>query len=188
MKKPQIAVILGSIREGRNGIKVFRWLQEVLPTFDQADYDFVDLKDFNLPMFADAVSPKSREGKHENPEVEKWLERVAAADGYIFVTPEYNHSVSSVLKNAVDYEYKAWNGKPLGLVSYGGAGGGLRAVEHWRQIAAELQMYDVRDQVSIPFVWNAFDEAGHLENEEAHKDGLGRMLKNIVDLTECLKR
>ena len=169
MNKPKILVILGSIREGRAGEGVAKWFMEAVRSIDSAELEFVDLKDWPMPMFADAQSPSMRTGPHPNPMVQKWLDKVAGADGYIIITPEYNHSFSSVLKNALDYPYKEWNEKPIGFVGYGGFAGGARAVEHLRQVAGELRMYAVRDQVLIPVVWAAFDEKGNLLNAATHE-------------------
>ncbi len=168
MNKPKILVILGSIREGRAGEKIAKWFMDAIKTVDSAEFELVDLKDWPLPMFADAQTPSTRTWAHPNPLVQKWLEKVAGADGYIIITPEYNHSYPAALKNVLDYPYKEWNNKVIGFVGYGGFAGGSRAVEHLRQIAAELQMYDVREQVLIPVVWQAFDQAGNLLNAEMH--------------------
>lgn len=187
MNKPKIQVILGSIREGRNGKKVADWFMNIAKSFDTAEFELVDLLDYPLPLFADAVPSSMREGPHANPQVQKWLDKVRSADGYIMITPEYNHSYSSVLKNAIDYPYKEWADKFIGFVGYGGMAGGARAVEHLRQVAGELHMYDVRDQVLIPAVWAAFDENGQLNHAEMHEKNAKLMLSKVIELTNKVR-
>lgn len=178
MNKPNLLVILGSIREQRSGDKVARWFMQAVQQNTNANLELLDLKDYPLPLYADAVSASHRQGPHANPDVQRWLDKVSAADGYIVITPEYNHSYSSVLKNAMDYAYHEWTNKAVGLVSYGGASGGLRAAEHLRQVVGELHMYDVRDQVAIQFVWEAFDEAGNLK---LHAENQAKLANIVVD-------
>lgn len=181
MNKPNILVILGSIRNGRNGKKVADWFMNVAQNFPFANLSLADLKDHPLPMFDDATPPSQRELlQHDNPAVKSWLEKVHQADGYVIITPEYNHSVPAVLKNALDFPFKEWHNKPVGFVSYGGLAGGVRAVEHLRGIVGELHMHDVREQVIIPAIWSAFDQEGNL----AHHDSLAKtalaMLEQIT--------
>ena len=118
---------MGSIREGRAGIKVADWFMKAVESGQNAQVELVDLKEYPLPLFVDAVSPSSREGVHPVPEVEAWLAKLKEADGYIFVTPEYNHSLPGAFKNALDYVYKEVYNKPLGIVSYGALPAGSRA-------------------------------------------------------------
>ncbi|MEI7498256.1 MAG: NAD(P)H-dependent oxidoreductase [Candidatus Falkowbacteria bacterium] len=187
MNKPQIKVILGSIREGRAGIKVAEWYMKTVKNLDTADFELLDLKDYPLPLFADAELPGMRQGDHANPEVNRWLKKLESGDGFIFVTPEYNHSYTSVLKNAIDYAYKEWVGKPIGFVGYGGFAGGARAVEQLRLVAAELRMYSVRDQVVVPAVWAAFDQDGQLIGAEAHAKNALALTENVISLANKLR-
>lgn len=165
--KPKIQIILGSVRQGRNGEKVASWLMRALKDNQSAELELVDLKDFNLPIFDDAVSPSYREGEHENPVVKKWLDKMSEADGYIIATAEYNHSVPGALKNAIDFIFKEWKDKAVGFVGYGGSSGGSRAIEHLRQITAEINMHGIREQLLIPMVWAAFDDQGELLDKNA---------------------
>lgn len=177
MNRPKIHVILGSIREGRAGEKVAAWFMDAMKDCESAQLKLIDLRDFPLPLFADATPPSQRKGPHGDPAVQKWLDEVSEADGFIIITPEYNHGYSSVLKNAIDYGYHEWADKSVGFVSYGGLSGGSRAVEQLRQVAGELHMYDVRDQVLIPMIWAAFDENGKLN----HAESLAKTAKLVVD-------
>lgn len=186
MNKPKIKVILGSTREGRSGEKVANWVMKSLQAETTAEVSLLDLKDYPLPFFADPVPPSVRQGIHPLPEVQKWIDQVGEANGFIIITPEYNHSFSAVLKNALDYPFKEWHDKPVGFVSYGGAAGGTRAVEQLRQVVGEMRMFDVRDQVAIPLVWMAFDEAGNLQNAESHEKNLKLVFNKVVELANKL--
>lgn len=142
----RIAVILGSTRPGRNGEQVARWVLDHASRRDDATFELVDLADHPLPHLDEAVPPSR--GRYEHEHTRAWAQKIASYDGYVIVTPEYNHSTSGVLKNAMDYLYAEWNNKAVGFVSYGSAGG-VRAVEHLRLVAGELQMADVRQQVAL---------------------------------------
>lgn len=188
MNKPTIAVILGSIREGRAIENVAAWFLHAVHANPDAHIELLDLKDFPLPMFADAVAPAYREGAHANPLVQAWLDKIAAADGFIIISPEYNHGYSSVLKNAIDYGSKEWAEKPVGFVGYGGAAGGARAVEQLRQVVGELRMYDVRDQILIPSVWAAFDDQTKLlHGNEAQERTANHILSHVATLATKLR-
>jgi NAD(P)H-dependent FMN reductase len=186
MDKPKILVILGSIREGRLGDKVAKWFMETTKNNPNAELELVDLLNHTLPLFADSNETRNLE-IHPNAKVREWKELIASGDGYIFITPEHNHSFSSVLKNAIDYCYKQWNEKPVGFVGYGSFAGASRAVEQLRQIVAELRMYDVRDQVLIPAVWQAFDEQGQLKNPEMHNKNAELVVNKVAELAKKLK-
>ena len=145
MSDLRIAIILGSTRPGRNGKAVADWVLEQASGRD-ASYELIDLADHPLPLLDEAIPPTA--GQYQNEHTKKWAEAIAPYDGYVFVTPEYNHSTSGVLKNAIDYLYAEWNDKAAAFVGYGGLGGG-RAIEHLRGIAAELQLADIRTQLSF---------------------------------------
>jgi len=142
----KIAIILGSTRPGRNGKAVADWVLAQARSRTGADYELIDLLDYPLPHLDEALPPSI--GQYAGEHTKAWAEKIAAYDGFVFVTPEYNHSTSGVLKNAIDYLYAEWNNKAAGFVSYGSLGG-ARAIEHLRGISAELQLADVRQQLSF---------------------------------------
>jgi NAD(P)H-dependent FMN reductase len=142
----RIGVILGCTRPGRMGEQVARWVMERATQRDDAAFDLIDLADHPLPHLSEPLPPAL--GQYEQAHTLEWAATIAQYDGFIIVTPEYNHSTSGVLKNAIDHLYGEWNNKALGVVSYGGAGG-VRAAEHLRLIAGELQMADVRTNVAL---------------------------------------
>jgi NAD(P)H-dependent FMN reductase len=145
----RIGIILGSTRPGRNGKAVADWAFEHASTRSDAQFELVDLADYPLPHL-DEPSPASFQ-QYQGEHTKRWSEKIASFDGYVIVTPEYNHGPSGVLKNAIDYLYNEWNNKAVGFVSYGGVGG-ARAVEHLRLVAGELQLADVRQQVALSLV------------------------------------
>ncbi|MDF3034983.1 MAG: putative reductase [Paucimonas sp.] len=163
----KIAVILGSTRPGRNGAAVAKWAYDIAAKRSDAQFELVDIEDFELPLLDEPAPPAM--GQYSKPHTKVWADKIASFDGFIFVTPEYNHSTSGALKNAIDYLYKEWNNKAAGFISYGSAGG-ARAVEHLRVIAAELQIATVRSQVMLSLFtdfenFSAFKPAAHHEKE-----------------------
>ena len=148
MSQVRIGIIIGSTRPGRNGEQVAKWVYDQAARRDDATFELVDLLDYALPHLDEAI-PASR-GQYENEHTRAWAHKIGSFDGFVFVTPEYNHSTSGALKNAIDFIYGEWNDKAAGLVSYG-VHGGVRAAEHLRLVLGELQIADVRQQVSFAF-------------------------------------
>jgi NAD(P)H-dependent FMN reductase len=142
----RIGVILGSTRPGRRGAPVARWVMDEAGRRSDAEFELVDLADYPLPHLDEPLPPSM--GQYQNAHTQQWAATIGRYDGFVFVTPEYNHSTSGVLKNAIDFLYAEWNNKPMGVVSYG-AVGGARAAEHLRLVAGELQMADVRTNVAL---------------------------------------
>jgi NAD(P)H-dependent FMN reductase len=145
----RIGVVLGSTRPGRRGEPVAHWVMDEANRRNDADFELVDLADYPLPHLDEPLPPSM--GQYQNAHTQAWAAAIARFDGYVFVTPEYNHSTSGVLKNALDYLYAEWNNKAMGVVSYG-AVGGARAAEHLRLVAGELQMADVRTNVALSLI------------------------------------
>ena len=131
----KIGIILGSTRPGRNGEAVAKWVYEIATQRTDAEYELVDLLDYKLPHLDEAC--RRRMGQYTQPHTQAWAAKIASFDGFVMVTPEYNHSTSGALKNAIDFLFAEWNNKAVGFVSYGSVGG-ARAVEHLRLIAGEL--------------------------------------------------
>jgi len=142
----KIAVVLGSTRENRNGAAVAEWVLEQAKGRTGADYELVDLRDHPLPFFDEPMGPSM--AASAKPEVVRFAEVIGGYDGFVFVTPEYNHSFSAVLKNALDCIYGEWVDKAAALVSYGSYSG-ARAVEQLRGVLSELQVAHVRGQLGF---------------------------------------
>ena len=144
--KPRIGIVIGSTRPSRFGEKPASWIYDIAKKRTDLDFELIDLRDYKLPLFNEPISPAW--GQLKNEEALRWQEKLASLDGFILVTPEYNHSTSAVLKNALDYAFKEFVRKPVAFVGYGSVGA-ARAVEHLRLITAELQMVSVRHAVHI---------------------------------------
>lgn len=144
----KIAVIIGSTRPNRKGKEIGEWVFETANKRKDAGFELVDPADYNLPLLDEPVPPS--EGKYTKQHTFQWSAKISTFDGFIFVTPEYNHGTSAALKNAIDFLYKEWNNKSAGFVGYG-VTGGIRAVEQLRSTMATLQIADVRTQVALSF-------------------------------------
>ncbi|MUL44384.1 NAD(P)H-dependent oxidoreductase [Mycobacterium sp. CBMA293] len=144
----RIGIVIGSIREGRSGAAVGAWVAEHAAQRTDAQFEVIDLKAFDVPLLTSATVPAAAGKQYESDNVKRWSAAIDACDGFVFVTPEYNHGVPGALKNAVDSLGSEWSSKTVGFVSYG-ADGGVRSVEQWRQIIVNFQMLDVRAQVSL---------------------------------------
>ena len=152
----QIGVILGSTRPGRRGAQVADWVIDLARKREDASFDLIDLLDYPLPHLDEPLPPAM--GDYRNAHTQNWAATIARFDGFVFVTPEYNHSTSGVLKNAIDFLYAEWNNKAMGVVSYG-VTGGTRAAEHLRLIGGELKMADVRTNVALSLFTDFVDLA-----------------------------
>jgi|SRR5581483_1611382 len=145
----KIKVIIGSTREGRFSEYPAKWIASLAKKRQELDVEIVDLRDYKLPFFNEAVSPSYSQKPYDNKEVSRWSQKISEADGFIIISPEYNHSFTAVLKNALDYIYYPWNNKAVGYVSYGSVSG-ARSIEQLRLVAIELQLANVRQSINIP--------------------------------------
>jgi NAD(P)H-dependent FMN reductase len=179
---PKIAVILGSTRPGRNGKAVADWVLDIAKQRGDADYELVDIADYALPHLDEIVPPSL--GQYSQPHTLAWAEKIASFDGFVFVTPEYNHSTSGALKNAIDFLYAEWNNQAAGFVSYGSAGG-TRAVEHLRLVMAELQVADVRAQVALS-LFTDFENFSTFTPAPHHEQALGTVLDQVLAWSTAL--
>ena len=178
-----IGIILGSTRPGRNGEAVAKWVYELAAKRGDADYELVDLADFDLPLLDEPMPPAM--GRYTHAHTLTWAQKVAGFDGYVFVTPEYNRSTSGALKNAIDYLYGEWTNKAAGFVGYG-TNGGTRAVEHLRLVMGELQVADVRTQVSLGLMTD-FANYREFTPQPYQEDSLNAMLDQVVSWSGALR-
>lgn len=183
MSDLRIAVILGSTRPGRNGKPVADWVLGKAANREGASYELVDLLDYPLPHLDEALPPTL--GQYTNEHTKTWAETIAKYDGYIFVSPEYNHSTSAVLKNALDYLYAEWNNKAAAFVSYG-ALGGARAIEHLRAVASELQLAHVRQQLSFS-LFTDFENFTAFKPGPQHDDAAAALFDQLEAWAGALK-
>lgn len=176
----KIAIILGSTRPGRFGKQVADWVLEQTQGREDADYELVDLLDYDLDLLGEATVPGAAKRQYENPRTRRWSEKIDEFDGFVFVSAEYNHGVPAALKNAFDVLYPEWGHKGAALVSYG-ADGGVRAVEQWRGILANAQMHVVRGQVSFSTMLETEGET--FAPAERRTKELGNVLAQLTKLT-----
>lgn len=182
----KITILTGSNRPGRFNIQPAQWITNIAKKNTNIEASLVDLQELSLPFLDEAI-PASQ-NKYANEHTKAWSKIIGESDGFIFVTPEYNHSYSAVLKNAIDYLFVEWNYKPVAFVSYGALVAGARAVEHLRGIAGELKMYDIREQVMFPNYWEQLDEKGHYKFNERNNDSAEALLNTLVFWAKQMKR
>ncbi len=173
MAELNIGIILGSTREGRVSPQVGQWVKEIADKRGDANYTIIDIADYDLPLL----------GTAEAPGAQAWSEIVAKQDGFVFITQEYNHSITGALKNALDYLRVEWNNKAAGIVSYGSVGG-ARAAEHLRGILGELLVADVRVHPALSLFTDF--ENGEFKPKEVQTDSVNQMLDQVIPWSKAL--
>src|SRR5438045_6500625 len=179
----KIAIIIGSTRPNRNGEAVAKWVYQVAKKRSDAEFELVDIKDFNLPLLDEPMPPIM--GQYSKPHTKAWAAKIGSFDAYVFVTPEYNHGISGALKNAIDFLYKEWNNKAAGFVGYGSAGG-TRAVESLRLVMGELQVADVRAQVALS-LFTDFENFSVFKPAPQQEAAVNAMLDQVIAWGGALK-
>lgn len=178
-----ILVILGSVREGRMAEPVGNWVLEAAASRPDLAPELIDLKDWDLPFYPFARPPAA--GGYTDPLQIAWAEKIASADGYILICPEYNHGPPAVLKNALDFVYREWNRKPCAFVGYGG-NGGARSIEQLRLVTSELQMAPLEASVHIMGVWGKVSDGAFAPDERDSK-WLGHLFDELAWWGQALK-
>jgi NAD(P)H-dependent FMN reductase len=181
----KIGVVLGSVRQGRNGEAVANWTYDFAKDRNDADveYELVDLAEYKLPLLGAAV-PESQQTEAQTA-IKAWSERMASFDGFIFVVPEYNHAIGGALKNALDYLNPEVNNKAAGFVGYGSLGG-ARAHENLRLILAELQVATVRTAVTFSLITD-FENMSVFKPADYHAANANGMLDQVISWSHALK-
>jgi NAD(P)H-dependent FMN reductase len=179
----RIGIIVGSTRPGRRAPALAEWVLDIAKERKDAAFEIVDIGDYDLPVLDEPMPPSM--GNYAQEHTKKWAAKIASLDGFVFVTPEYNHSISGALKNAIDFVYAEWNNKAAGFVSYGTTGG-ARAVEHLRGIMAEVQVADVRAHVSLS-LFTDFENFSTFKPADWHLVQVNTMLDQLVLWSGALK-
>ena len=179
----RIAIIVGSTRPGRKGEAVAKWAYEIAQRRSDAEFELVDIKDFNLPLLDEPMPPIM--GQYTHDHTKRWSEKIASFDGYVFVTPEYNHATSGALKNAIDFLYAEWVNKAAAFIGYGGTSG-ARAVENLRLIMAELQVATVRAQVGLS-MFTDFEDFSVFKPAPIQETHVHVMLDQVIAWASALK-
>jgi NAD(P)H-dependent FMN reductase len=179
----RIAIIMGSTRPGRKAEAVAKWAYEIARKRGDAEFELVDIKDYNLPLLDEPMSPMM--GQYTQDHTKRWSAKIGSFDAYVFVTPEYNHATSGALKNAIDFLYWEWANKAAGFIAYGGASG-TRAVENLRLVMGELQVADVRAQVGLSLLTD-FENFTVFKPAAAHEKAVNAMLDQVIAWGGALK-
>lgn len=175
---PHIQIIIGSTRPGRIGLPIAQWLMALTQGRKDASYELVDLAEFALPVMNEPRHPRLAQYEHDH--TKRWSENVKRADGFVLVTPEYNHSFPASLKNALDYLHNEWRLKPAGFVSYGGIAAGIRSVQHLKTVLEAFQMIPVLEGVNIPMVHSLFDSEKVFRPGKEIEDAARLMLDRVT--------
>lgn len=179
----RIAIITGSTRPGRKSEAVAKWVYEIARMRSDAEFELVDIKDFNLPLLDEPQSPMM--GQYTHQHTKDWSAKISSFDAFVFVTPEYNHATSGALKNAIDFLYHEWVNKAAGFVGYGSASG-TRAVENLRLVMGELQVADVRAQVGLS-LFTDFEHFSVFKPAPHHVKSVNAMFDQVIAWGGALK-
>ena len=179
----KVAIIVGSTRPGRKAEAVARWVHGIPTERHDAQFEIVDIQEFNLPLLDEAMPPAM--GQYSQPHTKAWSAKIASFDAYVFVTPEYNHGPSGALKNAIDFLFREWNNKAAGFVAYGSAGG-VRAVEQLRLVMGEILVADVRAQVALS-LFTDFENFTTFKPASSHQKSVTTMLDQVIAWGGALK-
>jgi NAD(P)H-dependent FMN reductase len=179
----RIAIVIGSTRPERKAAAVAQWIYDIASLKGGAEFEIVDIAEFALPLLDEPLPPSM--GQYTHQHTKRWGEKIETFDGFVFITPEYNHGTSAALKNAIDFLYREWNNKAAGFVSYGTTGG-IRAVEHLRLFMAELQVADVRAQVTL-LIGEDFENFTTFKPRPRHERSVNAMLDQVIAWSTSLK-
>lgn len=162
-----IGVIVGSTRPSRIGHKLTSWLLSTITVKHSLNFEIIDLQEWNLPLFNEPEIPAKGEQYYSSEKTKQWSKKIASKDGFIFVTPQYNWGYPAALKNAIDYLYNEWTGKPAIIVSYANRGGG-KAAAQFRQVLDGLKMRTVETMPAICLAKDMYTENGALKEIEEY--------------------
>jgi len=180
----KVGIITGSTRPNRKSPDVAKWVLETARKRSDAEYELVDIKDFELPLLDEPMPPSM--GKYQQSHTKRWAAKIATLDAFVFVSPEYNHGIPAALKNAIDFLFAEWKDKAAGFVSYGGAGG-ARAVEQLRLVLAEVHVATVRAQVLLSMNTD-FENFTTFKPDPQHEKSVGAVLDQVVAWGGALKQ
>ena len=175
----KIQVILGSTRPGRITERVAKWAVAEAGKLENVDVELVDLAEYDLPFFDEPISPRYNPNRVINAPVKKLLTKLAEADGYVVVTPEYNHSISAVLKNMFDYLDFQLTRKPVLAIAHGSVGG-ARAIEHLKAIISEAGAVAVPQTIAMHGASELLDADGNYVGDTTNPYGSDKMIAMVL--------
>ena len=182
---PTLQIIIASTRPGRVGLPVADWFAARASAHGGFDLDVADLAELDLPMMDEPNHPRLQRYEHQH--TKDWSARVSAADAFVMITPEYNHSYNAPLKNAIDFLHKEWEYKPVGFVSYGGIAAGTRALQALKPVVSVLKMTPVIEAVNIPFVRQFVNDEEVFEPNDVLEQAADVMLDELVKVEAALR-
>lgn len=183
--KHRLNIVIGSTRPGRAGPVYARWLERYAREHAKFEPVLTDIADFNLPVLDEPHHP--RLGKYEKDHTKAWSKAIAAADAFVFVTPEYNYFAAPAIVNAVDYLSREWNYKPAAFLSYGGVSGGLRSVQALKPLLTTVKVMPIPEAVALPMHMKFVDEGGVFQPDDHALGGAKTMLDELLRWSEALR-
>ncbi|WP_405883119.1 NAD(P)H-dependent oxidoreductase [Streptomyces sp. NBC_01136] len=181
-----LKIIVASTRPGRVGLSVGLWVEtEATAHGGFSTVELIDLREVNLPFMNEPNHP--RLGQYTHQHTRNWSAKVDDGDAFVFVMPEYNHGYNAELKNAIDYLYREWRYKPVGLASYGGVAAGTRAAQMVKQVVTALKMAPVAEAVALPFVGQFLDEDGNVAPSDAMTASAKNMFDELIRVSQALE-
>jgi len=181
-----LKIITASTRPGRKGPALANWIFDLAKKHTEFTVELLDLAEINLPFLDEPNHPRFQ--KYTKEHTKKWSATIAAADAFIFVTPEYNFGYPASLKNALDFLYNEWTYKPVAFVSYGGIAGGTRSMQALKQVISAMNMVPVLEAVNVPFFTKYIDEQNKFNADEIIQKSAEGMLKELGRWTETLQQ
>ena len=182
---PTLLILIASTRPGRVGLPIGEWVDARARAHGAFEIELVDLLELDLPFMDEPAHPRLR--SYTKKHTKEWSAKVAAADAFVFVTPEYNYGFTAPLKNAIDFLHEEWKYKPVGLVSYGGVAAGTRAAQMLKLVLTTLKMTPLFEAVSIPFVTQFIDEEGNFQPNELMEQAADAMFDELVRVAAALR-
>lgn len=182
----KIGIIIGSTRPQRNGEAVGKWVFENARGRSDAEFELIDLKDYNLPLLDEPVPPAGAGGNYTKEHTKKWAQKIASLDAFIFVTPEYNFGMNAALKNAIDFLFPEWNNKAAGFVGYGSAGA-ARAIVQLRTVMGAVQIADVNPVVSLS-THSDFENMKTFKPADRHLKSLDKLIDEVIKWGQAMKQ
>lgn len=183
MKK--LKIISSTTRPERKGKAIEQWITEYAAKHSEFEVELLDLEQIGLPLMNEVNHPRLQQYEHEH--AKQWSRKIDEADAFIIVLAEYNFGYPAPIKNALDYLYKEWQYKPVGIVSYGGVSGGLRATQMLKQVLTTLKMMPLTEAVVLPFFQKKINSAGKFEADEMAEQSAAAMLKELDKWAEAMK-
>ena len=180
-----LKIIIASTRPGRKGISVANWFIETVKKYPDFNVEVLDLAEINLPFIDEPNHPRLQQYTKEH--TKQWSHTIDSADAFVFIIPEYNYSMPPTLLNAIDFLYKEWNYKPVGLVSYGGISGGTRSAQMSKQVMTAVKLMPLAEGVTLPFFTKNIDDNERFNSNELIDKSVAVMMKELLRWTAALQ-